>query len=174
MKCTFGPCNHNRFRPSHIPEEFTMRKSLFGTTALLLSLVALGAVPHQRAEAGKGPPVTVDLKVDVNKTVDDISKTITSAKDRGAWVRGMAEQLRGKYGAKYNVMIFNMQQGFDFDPPAPFGFKQASFDGGLAGKITYGVWVFKGAATFKNKGDGGFINWAFSGAYTRSKDGATV
>jgi hypothetical protein len=151
-----------------------MRKILFGTTALLLALAALGVAAPQRAVAQKGPPVSAQVNIDLNKTVDDISKTIGAAKDRGAWVRGMGEQLRAKYGAKYNVMVFNMQQGFDFNPgpPGTYKFIQKTFDGGLTGKIQYGIWIFRSAAVFKNKGDGGYINWAFSGAYNRN--GGTV
>jgi hypothetical protein len=41
-------------QPVHIPEEFHMRKILFGATALLLSLVALEAVSPEWAEAQEG------------------------------------------------------------------------------------------------------------------------
>jgi hypothetical protein len=147
-----------------------MRKIVFGTAALL-ALVALGGVSHQRAVAQKKGPVGANLNVnvDLNKAVDDISKAIASAKDRGAWVRGMGEQLRAKYGAQYNVMLFNMQQDYDFNPgpPGTYKFVQKSYS-----NITYGIWVFRSAAVFKNKGDGGYINWSFSGAYTRN--GGTV
>jgi hypothetical protein len=150
-----------------------MRNFLFGTTALL-ALAALGGVSHQRAEAQRRPPVNVDLKVDLNKAVDSISKTISANKDRGAWVRALGEQLRANYGAQYNVMVFNMQQGWDFNPgpPGTYMFVTKDFDGGITGTITYGIWVFRSAAVFVNKGDGGYINWAFSGAYTRK--GGTV
>jgi hypothetical protein len=152
-----------------------MRKILFGTTALLLSLVAAGGVFPQRALAQKGPPVSVDLKIDLNQAVNTISKTIGSNKDRGAWMKSMGEQLRAKYGAKYNVMVFNMQQDYDFNPgpPGTYKFIQTTFDGGLTGKINYGIWVFRSAAVFTNKGDGGFINWSFSGHTARDKGKVT-
>lgn len=150
-----------------------MRKILFGTSALLLAVAALAGVAHQKAEAQK-VGASLDVKIDLNQTVNDISKTIGAKKDRGAWIKSMGEQLRAKYGAKYNVMVFNMQQDYDFNPgpPGTYKFIQTTFDGGLAGKINYGIWVFRSAAVFKNKGDGGVINWSFSGQYTRN--GGTV
>ncbi|WP_340966308.1 stress protein [Bacillus sp. PPSBB_11] len=35
------------------------------------------------------------------------------------------------------------------------------------GSITYGVWVFENGS-FTNKGDGGYINWAFRGWFDRN------
>jgi hypothetical protein len=149
-----------------------MRKILFGTTTLLLALAALGA-PHQRAVAQKKGGPSVNVKIDLNKTVDDISKTIGAAKNREAWVRGLQEKLIAKYGKDHNIMIFNMQQGWDFNPPpGTYKFYRKTFDGGLLGQIDYGIWVFRSAGVFKNKGDGGYINWAFYGDTTRN--GGTV
>jgi hypothetical protein len=151
-----------------------MRKIVFGTTALLLALAALGGVSHQRAVAqkGKGGP-SLNANIDLNKTVDDISKTIGAANNRGAWVRGLQEQLTAKYGTQYNVMVYNMQRDYEFNPPpGTYKFYRKTFDGGILGKIDYGIWVFRSAAVFKNKGDGGYINWAFSGVFTRN--GGTV
>jgi hypothetical protein len=151
-----------------------MRKILFGTTALLLGLVALGEDSPQRAAAqgkGGGSPVTGQLvaNLDLNKAVNDIASTITSQRDRGAWVRALLEQLKSQTQGRLNIVVFNMQQGFDFNPPpGTFKFTQATFDGGLSGKITYGIWAFSSGVTFTNKGDGGFINWAFYGVFTRN------
>lgn len=36
----------------------------------------------------------------------------------------------------------------------------------LINGIPYAVWVFK-SGTFVNKGDGGYINWAFRGRFRR-------
>jgi hypothetical protein len=151
-----------------------MRKFLFGTAALVLSLVALGSVSPQRAEAQqKGGGVSLDLKLDLNQAVNDITRTIGAAKDRGAFVRALLEEVKSKTGGNLNIMVFNMQQNFDFNPPPnTFQFTQTTFNGGLAGNITYGVWVFNSAVTFTNRGDGGFINWAFFGVFTRN--GGTV
>jgi hypothetical protein len=158
-----------------------MKKIVFGTTALLLTLVALGAVSPQRAsaqdktggssKASEAAQLVIDF--DLNKAIDEIVGAINAEKNREAWVRAMLEQTRSRTKGKVNVMVFNMQQSFDFNPPSgTFKFKQATFDGGSGGKITYGVWIFHSPAVFTNKGDGGFINWAFYGSFTR--DGGKV
>jgi hypothetical protein len=133
----------------------------------------------KKAAAGKpgGPKVlaskggaSLDAKLDLNKVVDEVAGTIGANKNREAWVKSLLEQTMSRTGGRYNVMVFNMQQNYDFNPPAgTFQFAPATFKGGLTGDITYGVWVFSSAATFTNKGDGGFINWAFYGAFTRNR-----
>jgi hypothetical protein len=111
--------------------------------------------------------------LDLNKTVSDIAGTISSVNNREAWVKTLMETVVSKTQGRWNVMVFNMQQSFVFNPPpGAFKFTQATFKGGLGGNITYGVWVFHSATTFQNKGDGGFINWAFYGVWTRN--GGTV
>jgi hypothetical protein len=158
-----------------------MKKIVFGTTALLLTLVALGAVSPQRAaaqdktggasKASESAQLVVDF--DLNKAIDEIVGAINAEKNREAWVRALLEQTRSRTKGKVNVMVFNLQQSFEFNPPnGTFKFKQATFDGGAGGKITYGVWIFHSPGVFKNKGDGGFINWAFYGSFHR--DGGTV
>jgi hypothetical protein len=169
------------------------------TTALLALLIVAGGVapaqkpPADKAGAGKpgavnraggkkagkpgGPKVlaskggaSLDAKLDLNKVVDEVAGTIGANKNREAWVKAMLEQTTSRTGGRYNVMVFNMQQNYDFNPPAgTFKFAPATFKGGLRGDITYGVWVFSSASTFTNKGDGGFINWAFYGTFTRDR-----
>src|SRR5262245_20519686 len=122
-----------------------MKRILIGTTALL-TLVALGAVSTQRAQAqkGKAGPASLEVKLDLNKAVAAISKTIGATKDRGAWVKALLEQTKSKTRGNYNVMVFNMQQNYEFNPPPnTFKFVQARFPGGVGGDITYGVWVFR-------------------------------
>jgi len=153
-----------------------MRKILFGTTALLLNLVALGAGSPQRAAAqdkgGGGSPFSASAQLvanlDINKAVGDIIGTVNAERDRGAWVRSLLEQMKSKTQGKVSIMVFNMEQPFDFNPPGKVQFTKVTFNG----RITYGIWVFHSAAVFKNKGDGGFINWAFYGVFNRR--GGTV
>jgi hypothetical protein len=148
-----------------------MKKILLGVAAVL---VALGAISPQRAAAQvKSESAQTVGDFDLNKAIDEIVNALNAEKNREAWVKAVLEQTRSRTKGKVNVMVFNMQQKFEFNPPnGTFKFKQATFDGGLGGKITYGVWVFHSPAVFKNKGDGGFINWAFYGSFTR--DGGTV
>ena len=159
------------------------------TTALLALLILVGGTasaqqpPEKKNGASKpgrpkvleskGAGVSLDVTLDLNKIVDEVAGTITANRNREAWVKALLERTASRTGGKYNVMVFNLQQNYDFNPPAgTFKFAQATFKGGLSGNITYGVWVFNSAATFTNRGDGGYINWAFSGAYTRN--GGTV
>jgi hypothetical protein len=152
-----------------------MKKILFTTTALLLSLVVLTEGSPQRAAAqgkGGGSPVTGQLvaNLDLNKAVSDIATAITSQKDRAAWVQAMLEEVKSRTQGRLSIVVFNMQQGFVFNPPpGTFKFTRATFNGGLSGNITYGVWAFSSGTTFTNQGDGGFINWAFYGVFTRNR-----
>jgi hypothetical protein len=121
-----------------------------------------------------GASASLEVTVDLNQIVNDITNTIGAMKDRAAWVKALMEQTRSKTGGDYNVMVFNMQQNYDFNPPPhTFKFVKAEFNGGLAGNITYGVWVFRSGVVFNNNGDGGFINWAFSGVFTRNRKTVT-
>jgi hypothetical protein len=156
------------------------------TSALLALLILAGSVasaqqpPQKKTGSSKsGHPksleskgaggATLDVTLDLNKIVDEVAGTITANRNREAWVKALLERTASRTGGKYNVMVFNMQQNYDFNPPAgTFKFAQATFKGGLTGNITYGVWVFTSAATFTNRGDGGYINWAFYGSFQRN------
>lgn len=113
------------------------------------------------------PQINID-PVGIGQVIDN---AVRSAKNRDACVKGLMEAAvpeANKGG--YNVMVFNMRQGYETDirNTAVF-FKQVNCDG-----IPYGVWIFD-TGTFTNQGDGGFINWAFYGTFKREgKDGKTV
>jgi hypothetical protein len=81
----------------------------------------------------------------------------------------MMEKATFAAGKKYNVMVFNMSQSYEKRIKGVKYFKQVNYQG-----VPYGVWIFKDG-DFTNKGDGGFINWAFNGNFTRTGDqGHTV
>ncbi|KAI3433377.1 hypothetical protein D9Q98_003194 [Chlorella vulgaris] len=70
-----------------------------------------------------------------------------------------------------NVMVFNLQQGHQFDASND---DIQYFDSITCDGITFGVWAFC-SGTFTNEGDGGYINWAFRGSFTRDPpDSSTV
>jgi len=59
----------------------------------------------------------------------------------------------------YYVMVFNLRQGYVFNPnPGSSYYRSANYGG-----ITYGIWAFRGPVVFQNLGDGGWINWGFYG-----------
>jgi hypothetical protein len=79
------------------------------------------------------------------------------------------EQATYAARGKYNVMVFNMSQPYNRNIRGVKFFKQANYQG-----VPYGIWIFEDG-TFTNKGDGGFINWAFNGRFQRSgNQGHTV
>lgn len=81
----------------------------------------------------------------------------------------MMEQASYAARGSSNVMVFNMSQPYERNISEIKFFKQANYQG-----VFYGIWIFK-SGTFTNKGDGGFINWAFNGRFQRSgKQGHTV
>lgn len=114
--------------------------------------------------AGGAAPIAVD-PVQLGLQIDQV---VVAAKNRGGFVKGAMEQaaFQAKKGG-YNVMVFNMSQDYDTDirNTAKF-FKQVNYHG-----VPYGIWIFK-KGKFTNKGDGGWINWAMYGNFTRN--GKTV
>ncbi|MFI7537329.1 RICIN domain-containing protein [Streptosporangium sp. NPDC049376] len=44
---------------------------------------------------------------------------------------------------------------------------------GWTSRDWFRIWIFRGASTFVNKGDGGYMNWAFGGAFDRSGGNVT-
>lgn len=63
-------------------------------------------------------------------------------------------------------MIFNLGQPHEVKFENVSSYKNVYKYG-----TTYGVWIFK-KGRFENKGDGGYINWAFSGWY--DQNGKTI
>lgn len=88
--------------------------------------------------------------------------------DRAGFTQTMVDRLKDASGGQYNAMVFNVEdQGYIADltgGPAegdkPFMAK-ANYDG-----EEYGVYVFK-EGNFRNLGDGGYENWAFTGSFER-------
>lgn len=118
--------------------------------------------------------VPVEIPFDPLEVGKAIADAVASAQNREGFLQGLKEQAIQEginRGGGYNVMVFNLSQPYDatgIRNTQKF-FQQFDYDG-----IPYGVWIFK-AGTFINNGDGGFINWAFEGRFTRTGDqGHTV
>ena len=61
------------------------------------------------------------------------------------------------------VMVFNLSQPYDSSKlKGVIEFQTVDYHG-----INYGIWIFRGGE-FTNRGDGGYINWAFWGSFERT------
>jgi hypothetical protein len=99
----------------------------------------------------------------------EIQKAVVQAKNRHGFVRQVMEVAAAPVQGKYNVLVFNTSQPYE----NRLGGVQRAIPVNYAG-VPYVVWIFKNG-TFVNKGDGGYINWAFKGNFKRSgKQGHTV
>eukprot|EP00168_Porphyra_purpurea_P009778 TRINITY_DN2399_c0_g1_i1.p1 TRINITY_DN2399_c0_g1~~TRINITY_DN2399_c0_g1_i1.p1 ORF type:complete len:181 (-),score=72.57 TRINITY_DN2399_c0_g1_i1:328-870(-) len=117
--------------------------------------------------------VNLNFNVDVNALGKSVAGLFRGARDRGAAVQSARDTVayyRQKNGRRiiddYNVMVFNRQVKYSARLKGIAYYKSFKYSG-----ITYGIWVFR-SGTWINRGDGGFINWAFIGKFKRS--GKTV
>ncbi|WP_071391783.1 stress protein [Bacillus velezensis] len=103
----------------------------------------------------------LNVNVDVLGISDRIAEAVKSDQNRTGWAKNVMETTFYASGQKYNVMVFNLNQEYEdrFNGVQFYG--SAVYDG-----ITYGIWVFEDGS-FDNKGDGGWINWAFRGWFDR-------
>lgn len=111
----------------------------------------------------KGPDVGVNFEVDVVAMTELITDNIRGAQNRAAFVKTI--RTAAYHGAKenYNVVVFNMAVEHRPRFRDIKYFKSYTYRG-----LHYGVWVF-GSGSFHNKGDGGFINWAYQGCVQRDR-----
>lgn len=128
------------------------------------TLTLLGATSPTSAQVG----ASVNANIDVNKVYGDITNGIRSLKNRDACVKGASEIAYSAVNQRYNVIVFNLSNDYSANLPGAV-FKQIQCAG-----LEFGVWIFQ-EGTFINKGDGGFINWAFQGNFKRTgNDNKTV
>lgn len=150
--------------------------------AALLATLALAAPSTHAATIDKSVKQEASANLNIDLDVLEIGKTIAGAigmaENREAFVKDLrnkayfaanSPQAKKKsdemgFGSKgYNVMVFNLAvdhsdrlRGVRFYGSAKYG------------DLIYGIWVFR-SGTFENKGDGGFINWAFRGKFDRDE-----
>ena len=106
--------------------------------------------------------VTGNIQIDPLAIGQAIAGAIQSANNRSAFVKDVLEKTKSQTGGRYNVMVFNMAQGYEFNPaPGTYHYTSCNYQGTI-----YGVWVFK-SGDFRNLGDGGWINWGMWGALHR-------
>lgn len=118
---------------------------------------------------GGGAAAAGGLAIDGAQLGLKINDLVVASRNRQGFVKGLMEQANYAARGKYNVMVFNMSQPYDRDIRGQKFFKQVNYQG-----VPYGIWIFEDG-TFTNKGDGGYINWAFNGKFQRSgNQGHTV
>lgn len=108
--------------------------------------------------------VGLNIDVDLLGIGNSIADAIKSAQNRDGFVKNLMESSFYASGQKYNVMVFNLSQEYEDHFNGVQFYGSAVYDG-----ITYGIWVFEDGS-FTNKGDGGWIDWAFRGWFDRDGD----
>jgi hypothetical protein len=126
-----------------------------------LSAAMLAAAPITTSFA---PPANAGgVNEFFNNTVGQLKKS----QNREGFVKGLAEKAFYFHKGRYNIMVFNLSQGYSNQLRGVQYFKQFSYNG-----VNYGLWAFRDGR-FTNTGDGGYINWAFQGSWKRYTPGAT-
>ncbi|WP_346997255.1 stress protein [Bacillus velezensis] len=118
----------------------------------------------QQSSDASAKDVGLNIDVDLLGIGNSIADAIKSAQNRDGFVKNLMESLFYASGQKYNVMVFNLSQEYEDHFNGVQFYGSAVYDG-----ITYGIWVFEDGS-FTNKGDGGWINWAFRGWFDRDGD----
>ncbi len=91
----------------------------------------------------------------------EIRSIARKSQNRAGFVRQVMETAYGKARGRYNVLVFNESQ---LKTERLRGVKAripVTYDG-----VPYIVYIFD-RGTFVNRGDGGYINWAFKGKFKR-------
>ena len=115
-------------------------------------------------------PVKILSFLDFSGLEDLIRSTKDTTNNREGFVKKLAESAFNQLtDEKYNVMVFNMNQSYTERLNGVQLFKEEVYDDGFNGDIHYGVWIFEDGE-FINRGDGGYINWAFQGWFERTGD----
>ncbi|MEK4313147.1 stress protein [Bacillus sp. FSL P4-0334] len=118
----------------------------------------------QQSSDASAKDVGLNIDVDLLGIGNSIADAIKSAQNRDGFVKNLMESSFYASGQKYNVMVFNLSQEYEDHFNGVQFYGSAVYDG-----ITYGIWVFEDGS-FTNKGDGGWINWAFRGWFDREGD----
>ncbi|MBT2625404.1 stress protein [Bacillus sp. ISL-32] len=156
-----------------------MKRSRIPMTLMLGAVLSLAPISFASAEEPPAPKASqqstagttaaeagLNVNVDVLGIANQIADSIKSAQNRDGFVKNLMESSFYASGQKYNVMVFNLSQEYEDHFNGVKFYGSAVYDG-----ITYGIWVFEDGS-FTNKGDGGWINWAFRGWFDRNDNTA--
>lgn len=113
-------------------------------------------------------PLQVGASLNVNVDALGIGQAIADAvsteQNRDGFVKNLMESTYYSAGQRYNVMVFNLSQEYEDHFNGVQFYASAVYSNG----VTYGIWAFEDGE-FTNKGDGGWINWAFRGSFDRNE-----
>ncbi|RSS83683.1 stress protein [Streptomyces sp. WAC06614] len=157
------------------------RKTAFASIALTaLAMTGAAALPAQAAErpaalsrtatpdaaqpAAAAKSVTVKVSMDQlgrGQAIADALRGI-STDDRGGFVQQAIEKAFQAAGGRHNVMLFNLSQNYADHFQGTRVYANVQW-----GNIHYGLWIFE-SGEFTNQGDGGWINWGFTGWWERN------
>ncbi|MET8091242.1 hypothetical protein [Micromonospora sp. NPDC005220] len=145
-------------------------RRVIGGAVIAAALVLPSVVAVQPAAAGA---VTVPVTVSKSQGVPGvrIAKKLSEiyVVEREAFTRRAITVADNNDEHAYNVIIMNLAQDYSVQLTGVHFFATMQFEG-----VFYGLWIAEGG-TFRNKGDGGYNNWAFVGQFTRSgPDGKIV
>lgn len=113
------------------------------------------------------PNININVNIDVLQIADAIASAVNANQGREGFVKNLMETTFYQAGQRYNVMIFNLSQEYENRLKGVVFYGSAVWNG-----ITFGIWAFDDG-TFENKGDGGWINWAFKGRFDRNNGHVT-
>lgn len=105
-----------------------------------------------------------NVDVDVLGIAEAIAGAVSADQNRDAFVKNLMETAFYKADQRYNVMVCNLNNDYEAHFNGVQMYASADYNG-----IIFGIWVFEDGE-FINRGDGGWINWAFQGWFERSGD----
>ncbi|NUC18748.1 hypothetical protein BK735_24290 [Bacillus mycoides] len=105
----------------------------------------------ENEKAVKSFGANLNVSVDVLGIANMIRDSINSSANRAEFVKEVKESAFYGAGQQYNVMVFNLNQGYNYNFKGVKFFATTVYDG-----ITYGIWVFE-SGKFTNEGDGGWL-----------------
>lgn len=103
-----------------------------------------------------------NVDVDVLGIAQAIADAVSADQNRDAFVKNLMETAFYKAGERYNVMVCNLNNDYENRLNNVKMYASANYRG-----IIFGIWIFEDGE-FTNRGDGGWINWAFRGWFERN------
>lgn len=134
--------------------DLSLATKTVSTAPTASSATALDTVDH-------AVDVGVNVEIDVLGIGQAISDAIGRASNREGFVKNIRNTAYYSANSRYNAMVFNLQQAHSDRLRGVKFYGSANY-----GNVIYGIWLFR-SGTFRNKGDGGYINWAFRGCFSR-------